>query len=427
MTAAKSPAGLRIDQVVMEFSLKGGIEAVAFELQRAFRSAGTDCRVVTSIAEDTSPDVKRIAPVLARIGTRGRWRHVGRAVVVPLFTLAATRFLYADRRERRVVLSHGDTLAGDVCVVHAVNRANLDMKRASGAWRWRLNPMHHWVSLRDRLMIGGLRFRRYVALSERVVQELQHHYGVPRDRIVVIPNGVNLDRFAPGPDNGGPDDRAATRAGLGVAPDAPMLLFVGHEFDRKGLAHAIDAIAALSRPDARLVVVGAGQAAPHAQRAGRLGVNGQVLFTGPRSDLPELYRAADAFVFPTAYESFSLTCMEAMACGLPVFATAVGGIEDYLRDGVNGRVITQDGPAIAAALAPMLDDPALRQRLRDGALATASRYGWPSIAERYRALLEEVRDEITQGAQPSQRRPSRAGADRALEPSPTPSRLTPCN
>ena len=422
MTAANLPEALRVDQVVMEFSLRGGIEAVAFELQRAFRSAGVDCRVVTSIADDTSPDVRRIAPALARIGTRGRWRHVGRAVVVPLFTLAATRFLRAGRGGRRVVLSHGDTLAGDVCVVHAVNRANLDMKRAAGAWRWRLNPMHHWVSLRDRLMIGGLRFRRYVALSERVVQELQQHYGVPRDRIVVIPNGVNLDRFTPEP-----DDRAATRSGLGVPPGAPMLLFVGHEFDRKGLAYAIDAVAALGRPDARLVVVGAGQAPPHVQHASRLGVAGQVLFTGPRSDLPQLYRAADAFVFPTAYESFSLTCMEAMACGLPVFAPAVGGIEDYLRDGVNGRVITRDGPAIAAALAPMLADPALRRRFRDGALSTASRYGWPSVAERYRALLEEVRGEIAQDVPPAQRRSTGAGADRALQTSPTPSRLTPCN
>jgi glycosyltransferase involved in cell wall biosynthesis len=422
MTAAKPASGLRIDQVVMEFSLKGGIEAVAFEMQRAFRAAGVDCRVVTSVSGDESPDVKRIAPALARIGTRGRWRHAGRALAVPLFTLAATWFLHADRRERRVVLSHGDTLAGDVCVVHAVNRANLDMKRAAGSWRWMLNPMHHWVSLRDRFMIGGLRFRRYVALSERVVQELQHHYGVPRDRIVVIPNGVNLDRFT-----AGPDDRDATRSGLGIASDAPMLLFVGHEFDRKGLAHAIDALAALGRPDARLVVAGAGQAAPHTQHARRLGVEERVLFVGPRSDLPQLYRAADAFVFPTAYESFSLTCMEAMACGLPVFATAVGGIEDYLRDGVNGRVITQDGPAIAAALAPMLDDPALRRRFHDGALATASRYGWPMIAERYRVLLEEVRDEIAEGTQPSKNRLNSAGRGSAPQPSPTPSRLTPCN
>ena len=424
MSAAPiADAPLRVDQVVMEFSLKGGIEAVAFELQRAFRAAGVDSRVVTSVADDGAPDVERIAPVLARIGTRGAWRHAGRALAVPLFTLAATAFLRAARRQGagRVVLSHGDTLAGDVCVVHAVNRANLDAKRASGAWRWRLNPLHHWVSLRDRVMIGGLRFRRYVALSERIVDELQRYYGVPRDRIALIPNGVNLDRFAPLP-----DDRAATRAALGLPPDAPVLLFVGHEFDRKGLAHAIDALALLSDGGARLVVVGAGQAAPFRHQARRLGVGERVLFTGARGDLPQLYRAADAFVFPTAYESFSLTCMEAMACGLPVLAPACGGIEDYLRDGVNGRVIPRDGAGIAAALAPVLADPALRARLGAGALATAADHAWPRIAERYRALLDEVRREIAEDGR-SRRTPGRTAVER-LHPHrrAAPERLSPC-
>lgn len=380
---------LQIDQVVMEFSQRGGIEAVALELQRAFRSVGLDSRVVTSVSEDTSADVERIAPLVSRIGTRGRWRHVGRAMAVPLFTLAATRFLRTSRQgTSRVVLSHGDTLTGDVCVVHAVNRANIDAKREAGQWRWRLNPMHHWVSWRDKVMIGGLRFRRYIALSERVALELQRYYGVPCRRIEVIPNGVNLERFSPAP-----DDRIATRRRLGVPADAPMLLFVGHEFERKGLAHVIDALAALGR-EARLVVVGAGRAAPFVQQAERLGVSERVLFTGPRRDLPELYRAADAFVFPTAYEAFSLVCMEAMACGLPVFASRVGGIEDYLRDGVNGHFVKADGAAIVAALAPVLSDPALRERLRLGAVATAEGYAWPKIAERYRHLLQEVQREI---------------------------------
>ncbi len=405
MTTGRTP--LRIDQVVMEYSLRGGIESVAFELQRAFRSAGVDSRVVSAMA-DPAPDVRRIAHGLSRVGTRGRWRHVGRALAVPLFTLAATAFL-KRQKDGRVVVSHGDTLAGDVCVVHAVNRANIDAKRAAGSWRWRLNPMHCWVSARDKLMIGGLRYRRYVALSERVVRELQDYYGVPRDRIVVIPNGVNLDRFSPAP-----ADRDATRRELGLPTGHPVLLFVGHEFDRKGLAHAIDALACLDG-EARLVVVGAGHARPFEQRASRLGVAARVLFLGPRDDLPRLYRMADALVFPTAYEAFSLTCMEAMACGLPVCATMVGGIEDYLRDGVNGCAIPQDGAAIARILRPMLDDPAIRKHLSSGALETAAAHGWPLIAERYRQLAEEIHGEAA-GSHPG--RPTRTLF---------PSRLRPCN
>lgn len=406
---------LRLDQVVMEFSLRGGIEAVAFELQRAFRSMGVDCRVVTSVSDEVSSDVTRIAPLVSRIGTRGRWRHIGRAIAVPLFTLAATGFIRAARRgPDRLVISHGDTLAGDVCVVHAVNRANIDAKRASGGWRWMLNPMHHWVSARDRYMIGGLRFRRYVALSERVVADLQRYYGVPRHRIALIPNGVNLERFRPDP-----DDRAMTRTALGLPDGGTMLLFVGHEFDRKGLVHVIDALAALA-PPVVLIVVGAGHAAPFEQQAARLGVRARVVFTGPRQDLPELYRAADAFVFPTSYESFSLTCMEAMACGLPVFATAVGGIEDYLQDGVNGRVIQPEGAAIAAVLGPVLQRPSKLATLREGALRTAAGYSWPTIAERYRLLLEEVRREMSAPA-------AHAGPLRPTRSEPASERAGPCN
>ena len=115
-----------------------------------------------------------------------------------------------------------------------------------------------------------------------------------------------------------------------------------------------------------------------------------MIFAGPRADLPALYSAADAFVLPTAYETFSLVCMEAMACGVPVFATAAGGIEEYLKDRINGFRIRMDAEDIAEKLAAAFADPALMQRLRDGALATASSYGWDRIGQQYIELLREI-------------------------------------
>jgi UDP-glucose:(heptosyl)LPS alpha-1,3-glucosyltransferase len=119
-------------------------------------------------------------------------------------------------------------------------------------------------------------------------------------------------------------------------------------------------------------------------------VSERVHFAGPRTDLATIYQAGDAFVLPTAYESFSLVCMEAMACGLPVFATSVGGIEDYLVDGVNGHTITRDPADIAAKLGPLLDDPARLEELRSGARATAREFDWGRIARLYADLLNEV-------------------------------------
>lgn len=387
---------LEIVQVVQELSTAGGVETVCWELAAAFGRAGVAntavaCTVGGPVGAGTT--VERIAPSLARIPTRGVLRHVGRALVVPLFTLAATCAL--RRHPRAVVISHGDSLRGDLVVVHAVNAESLDEKRRAGTWRWRLNPLHLWVSLRDRFMIGGLRYRFFVAVSTRVASELQNHYGVPAARIRVIPNGIDLARFKPDPALG-----QAIRREFAIPDGARLILFAGHEFGRKGLAHVIDALEHLD-DDTWLLVAGSDNPVPYRRRAGRAA--DRIIFAGARSDMPALYAAADAFVLPTAYETFSLVCMEAMASGVPAFATPVGGIEDYLRDGHNGYLIAPDPEDIAAKLRRVLSDPGLLERLRAGARSTAADYGWDRTASRYLELAREVR---------TARSAERLGADR---------------
>ncbi|WP_316178931.1 MULTISPECIES: glycosyltransferase family 4 protein [unclassified Bradyrhizobium] len=372
-----------IVQIVQEISNAGGVETVAIELARVFGRNGLSNVVLASTVADNLEHtirVERVAPWLARIPTRGLFRHIGRAVVVPLFTLAATRAL--ARHPDAVVVSHGDSLKGDVLIVHAVNAQSLAEKRAAGSWRWMLNPMHLWVALRDRFMIGGLRYQAFVAVSSRVTAELQRFFRVPAARIHVISNGIDLARFKRDAVGG-----QAIRREFGIPENARLLLFVGHEFNRKGLAHAIGALDRLGN-DVWLLVVGSDNPAPYR----RLARNAQqrLIFAGPRSDLPPLYSAADAFVLPTSYETFSLVCMEAMACAVPVFATPVGGIEDYLHDGVNGFRIAADADDIAAKLAAVFADPALMRRLQDGAHATAQTYGWDQIGLQYIELLKQI-------------------------------------
>lgn len=375
---------LEIVQVVQEFSTAGGAETVAFELAAALGRAGVANTVITStVAGDAGPQttVERIATWLARIPTRGVSRHVGRLLVVPLFTLLAT--LAVRRRHRdAIVISHGDSLAGDVLVVHAVNAENLAEKRRAGRWQWRLNPIHLWVALRDRIMIDGLRYRLFVAVSARVAGELARHHGVPASRIRVVPNGIDLARFRRDPQAG-----RQIREEFSIPADATLLLFVGHEFDRKGLAAAVGALERLG-PEVWLLVVGSDNPAPYRRLATR--ARDRLVFAGARRDLPAFYSACDAFVLPTTYETFSLVCMEALACGVPTFATAVGGIEDYLQSGVNGFVITTDPDDIADKIRTAFGDPAQLARLRNGARATAARYGWDAIASRYLAVLGEL-------------------------------------
>jgi UDP-glucose:(heptosyl)LPS alpha-1,3-glucosyltransferase len=82
--------------------------------------------------------------------------------------------------------------------------------------------------------------------------------------------------------------------------------------------------------------------------------------------------------------------MEALACGVPIFATKVGGIEDYLREGINGFAIIRDSADIAEKLRPVLEDPELLSSLREGATSTASEFSWPKIAARYERLLRDL-------------------------------------
>jgi UDP-glucose:(heptosyl)LPS alpha-1,3-glucosyltransferase len=111
---------------------------------------------------------------------------------------------------------------------------------------------------------------------------------------------------------------------------------------------------------------------------------------GARKDLPEIYPAADVFVFPSLYETFALVCLEAMASGLPVLAARVGGIEDYLRDEENGLFIKRDGQDIAQKLDRVLADAELRARFRSNGLKTAANYSWDKIAQQYLRLFDQL-------------------------------------
>lgn len=372
-----------IVQIVQEFSTAGGVETVAWGLAGAFSRAGITNAVVAATASqgsDPRTDIRRVAGWLSRVPTRGSLRYLGRLIVVPAFSIAAT--LAARRTPGSIIISHGDSLIGDILVVHAVNAESLAAKRADGQWAWIFNPMHYWIMLRDHLMIRGLRCKQYVAVSNRVAGELRDHFAVPAERICVIPNGIDLERFAHRP-----KARRDVRQRHAIPEDARVLLFVGHEFQRKGLAFVLDALAQLPDPP-WLMVVGSDNPAPYRERAGTNA--GRVVFAGARSDVDAYYSAADAFILPTAYETFSLVCMEALAAGLPILATAAGGIEDYLEDGHNGFVITRDGERIASLLTRLFADPERMAEMKARARATAQRFGWDAIAQSYIALAAEM-------------------------------------
>lgn len=210
------------------------------------------------------------------------------------------------------------------------------------------------------------------ALSARL-REL----GVAADKITVVRNGVDLARFAP-------VDRVEARRRLGL-PDAPLVMSIGNLVPEKGHDLVLDALARL--PDVHAIVVGGGpERSRLAKRIDACGLSSRVrlLPEQPQAELRWLYAAVDAVVLASTREGTPNVLLEAMACGTPVVATAVGGVPEIVTEPAAGRVVaTRSAEALAGAVGELLAaprDPALTRRF-------AERFDWTAAARAHHAVL----------------------------------------
>src|SRR2546427_963317 len=185
----------------------------------------------------------------------------------------------------------------------------------------------------------------FVCVSEGVASEVREHYPALADRVLTIHNGVDTRRFTPGRYA---EQAHAARAELTLAENRSVALFVGSEWERKGLEPVIRALALA--PEWQLVVAGSGDRARYERIAQSLGVADAVRWAGLRDDVEVLYELADVLVFPTSYEAFPLVALEAAASGVPLLVTPVSGVRELVRDGEAGFLITREPGVIANRL-----------------------------------------------------------------------------
>jgi glycosyltransferase involved in cell wall biosynthesis len=249
--------------------------------------------------------------------------------------------------------------------------------------------------LRQRLM--WRKADRLIAVCTSVANELSEDYGIPRDRIRVVFNGVDPDTFRPSP------DKQQFRKELGLEGD-PVVLFVGHFGLRKGSHQLLKAIPAIlkSFPRALFVLVGG---TPSFLASGiywsalrdlvaRSGIGERVRFVGtvPYDDVVRYYWAADLFVLPTLYEGLPKVVLEAMACGLPVITTRVSGNTDAVVDGETGILVDpRSVEQLRDAMLSLLSDPGMMRLMSvRGRRRAVELFTWERAAKEVSNVYDEI-------------------------------------
>jgi UDP-glucose:(heptosyl)LPS alpha-1,3-glucosyltransferase len=198
-----------------------------------------------------------------------------------------------------------------------------------------LNPFHRLILFMEKRMFEKGWCRKIVAISEMVKKDIQKHYNVPDDKIAVVYNGVELERFHP---KNKKLYRSKIRGKLEVPEQSVLILFVGSGFERKGLKSLIQSLEFLSSDNWQLLLMGKGNWSRYLDFASQERQK-KIHCLDPVDDLEKYYAAADIFVLPSIYEPFGNANLEALASGLSIVASSHSGAAEILEHGKNGMVI----------------------------------------------------------------------------------------
>jgi D-inositol-3-phosphate glycosyltransferase len=383
----------------------GGLNVYVRELCERLATLGCSIDIFSRATDRETPLVTQLSPTLRVIHLRaGPLRYLTPASVykhLDAFEAALSAFV-AGERTYDVIHSHywlsglvGERLSGAWGVPHVV------MFHTLGEVKNRASHREHESALRissEAAIIAGC--DRVVCATELERTSLRQLYDADPGKVTVIPLGVDLDLFQPA-------SKQDARAELGLSEDQHIVLFVGRIEPLKGVDILINAAAMLeSDVDCAVMVVGGDdtartQVARLRELARAKGIEGRVSFVGAvdHERLPLYYNAADVCVVPSHYESFGLVAVEAMASGVPVVASRVGGLTGTIRDGETGYLIPWLCPEpFAERIELLLDNDSLRRNLGEAAREEVARYRWENVTSAMLTLYRELTSKQAVGA-----------------------------
>ncbi|MDQ6875546.1 MAG: D-inositol-3-phosphate glycosyltransferase [Actinomycetota bacterium] len=390
----------------------GGMNVYIVEVSRRLAEMGVEVEIFTRATSSELPATVRLAPgVLVRHVTAGPYEGLGKEDLpaqLCAFTSAVLRAEALHEPGWYDLISSHYWLSGQVGWL-AKDRWGVPLVHTS----------HTLAKVKNSLLADGdtpeprarvIGEEQVVAEADRLVantaqeaRALVDLYGARAERVVTVAPGVDLEHFRPG-------EASVARTRLGIAPDAVVLSFVGRIQPLKApdvlLRAAADLLEREPALRTRLLVVvcggPSGTGLDHPERlselAVALGLSDVVRFEPPVDidRLADLYRASDVVVVPSYNESFGLVALEAQACGTPVVAAAVGGLQTTVRDGVSGLLVEGHDPTdYAAAIRRLVHSRNLHSVLARGAVAHAQEFSWQRTADR---LLATYRDVLAENA-----------------------------
>jgi UDP-glucose:(heptosyl)LPS alpha-1,3-glucosyltransferase len=373
-------------------SQRGSILRIAIVIERFVPQGGGVENVAWQIAHELERQGERVC-VLAR--------EVDPAASVPVTHVPAPRFWQPLRIPLFSLRCRTELGRGGWDVVHGFSHTHTqDLFRAGGGChRDELRRLHmgaaravRWASPRHRVRLAIERHvfertRQRIQCSSRLVADaIEREHGVAPERIDLLPNAVDAERFSA---------ESARRAGHAMrkrlAPTAERVwLFPGSGWHRKGLDTALAAFAAAEpRNDAQLWVAGRDTPTAAAARSRELGVHDRVRFLGACDDMPALYQAADAVLLPTRYDPFANVTIEAAAAGRPIVTSGANGAAEWFGDAINRVEQAEDVHGFAQAIRALRG--ASERARRGAALArTAAGMDWPAHVGQLRGLYARI-------------------------------------
>jgi len=221
--------------------------------------------------------------------------------------------------------------AGDGCHKEWLNKRGIIepfIKRIS----FKMNPHHLILLYLEKRCFQNSRC--IIANSQMVKNDIVRNYSISPDKITVIYNGVDTDRFK----LAGDEKKKTLRDSYQITEDN-IILFIGADFKRKGVSSLLKAFSLMDLKNTRLIIAGRPTKNVYVSMAKKLGIDKKVTFWGTEKEVENLYAISDVFVLPTIYDPFSNATLEAMASGLPVITTQHNGVSEIIEEGIQGFIV----------------------------------------------------------------------------------------